>query len=529
MEITETAGSAALPAGRSTVSLLAQAAVVAAVGYVLLLATMSPQLGLYDEAIPLVGAMRVATGEVPHRDFYSIYGPAPYYLLAEMSRLGPLFLVERLLDAAFKAAILGTLFYLTRRHAGPRLAIFATFAVAAWFVGVGAYGYVVFPVLLIGLVSTALLVPRSGGLLRGDDAFGAGALVGLSALFRYDTAAFIVLAHMAAAAVLSGMDREPDRLRRLGSFVALYTLGCAGAFLPFALLFLSSAPLSAMIGDVIGLSSGGYVEMRRLPWPDVTQIAASPDRAAVYLPFVALIFVVATLRSQNSRRDPRLVGFLVLFSSLDLAFILKGVVRVSVMHMLMAIVVSVLLLAVLVHVWLREQHALRRIGASAVLVIVSLLAVFTLPVRLAELGRPNSPRWSPDSADHLPPPYGEAARFIASQTPPDERIFVGRTHHDRLPHNALGMYVATDRLPATHWHQFDPGLQTAAATQKAIVGELERGRVRWLVLDSREDSEREPNGSATSSGAFLLDHYISAKYAKVRDWGVVQAWRRTSP
>src|SRR5258708_1768620 len=37
---------------------------------------------IYDEGLILTGAMRVANGEIPHRDFYANYGPAQFYVVA---------------------------------------------------------------------------------------------------------------------------------------------------------------------------------------------------------------------------------------------------------------------------------------------------------------------------------------------------------------------------------------------------------------------------------------------------------------
>lgn len=40
----------------------------------------SMALNLYDEGIILVGAQRVFNGDIPYRDFWSMYGPAPFFL-----------------------------------------------------------------------------------------------------------------------------------------------------------------------------------------------------------------------------------------------------------------------------------------------------------------------------------------------------------------------------------------------------------------------------------------------------------------
>ena len=70
------------------------------------LAWMDATVGTYDEGLVLVGADRVLRGEMPYRDFWTLYGPGSYYLLAELFRVfGEFALVERGLDVAAKTAI----------------------------------------------------------------------------------------------------------------------------------------------------------------------------------------------------------------------------------------------------------------------------------------------------------------------------------------------------------------------------------------------------------------------------------------
>ena len=58
------------------------ALVLLVVAFVVLLLAMQRDLNVYDEGLVLVGAMRVADGEIPDRDFYANYGPAQFYVLA---------------------------------------------------------------------------------------------------------------------------------------------------------------------------------------------------------------------------------------------------------------------------------------------------------------------------------------------------------------------------------------------------------------------------------------------------------------
>jgi hypothetical protein len=59
------------------------------------LGCMDTALLPYDEGIVLLGADRVLRGDVPYRDFWTLYGPATFYLPAAAFRLfGETVLVE---------------------------------------------------------------------------------------------------------------------------------------------------------------------------------------------------------------------------------------------------------------------------------------------------------------------------------------------------------------------------------------------------------------------------------------------------
>ena len=58
--------------------------------FLFIFATMKRFGSIYDEGLILTGAMRVANGEIPHRDFYANYGPAQFYVVALLFKLfGP--------------------------------------------------------------------------------------------------------------------------------------------------------------------------------------------------------------------------------------------------------------------------------------------------------------------------------------------------------------------------------------------------------------------------------------------------------
>ena len=73
-------------------------------------------LGLYDEGIRLVGAQRVLNGEVPYRDFYTIYGPGQFYWPALLFKVfGVEIISTRIGFIASNAVVAAALFALCRR------------------------------------------------------------------------------------------------------------------------------------------------------------------------------------------------------------------------------------------------------------------------------------------------------------------------------------------------------------------------------------------------------------------------------
>jgi hypothetical protein len=55
-----------------------------------------------------------------------------------------------------------------------------------------------------------------------------------------------------------------------------------------------------------------------------------------------------------------------------------------------------------------------------------------------------------------------------------------------------------------------------------MIREMTSAPPRFIVLDSRWDGVREPNRSAVSSGAMMLDEFISSKYSEVARFGPIR-------
>jgi hypothetical protein len=214
--------------------------------------------------------------------------------------------------------------------------------------------------------------------------------------------------------------------------------------------------------------------------------------------------------------------------------------------MLLAIVPALVVFAILVERWWRRGNGMRFVAGFVLLLALSPAAVAAMrDLRGSILVRDRSiAGWlalqaglislpaNIDACDSGPasgiakltPDYARAANYLATHSRSDERILAALDRHDKIFINPVSLYFASGRLPGTHWHQFDPGLQTRADIQAEIIDDLKRNHVRWVVRDASFDEMNEPNGSAKSSGITLLDRYLDATYRLVASSSQVGIW-----
>jgi hypothetical protein len=525
--------------------------------------TLCPNI--YDEGLILTGAMRVAAGQIPHRDFYANYGPGQFYTIAALFKLfGESILVERLYDLFIRALLVTFTYAIISSYCRRSISIWISVATILWLLGFNhVAGTPLMPVLLLNLVASILILPVFSRPISTKRMLAAGAVAGMAALFRYDTGIALLGIHacVIAIAVSFQMSGISNRLRAFASTFWSYLLGFAAVTLPALLYYLSVSPLYPFVHDIILYPSKYYYRGRNLPFPGIPLSAL--ENIGVYLPIaivgIALYMVVVRrLRgSGENASNPQSIpeeqkwhGFLVTFGLLTLVMYFKGLVRVSVIHMSLSIIPSLILIAVLfqhrltlsrpvrisitVLLWLsvfaagcsalREVRTVRHEPASVPKDIL-LSARHSFPEMQVTWCKIENPLtrgfcFFPDD-DHI-----QAIEFIESHTRSDQKLFVGQTRHDIVFANDNLTYFATQRLPATKWSHFDPGLQNSYEIQTQMVHDLEVNTPPYIVLDSELDLIREPNDSSKSSGVTLLDEYIHNKYQHVKTFGEMSIFQR---
>jgi hypothetical protein len=506
------------------------------VAFAFIFATMSPLISIYDEAIILTGAMRVANGEVPHRDFYANYGPAQFYIVALLFKLfGTSVMTERLWDVFIKAAIATLGFVALRAYCRPMMALAAYAACLIWLAVFAGSGFPLFPTVLFSLAATLLVAvslhkePHPVRIIAG------GGCVGLVALFRYDIGGMVGTALMGVL-IVAAISRRERFWRTPTSYPVLFAFAAAATFGVAALAYLlAGGSIGAFVHDVLHYSSY-YITTRRLPFPSPDQIWKDPIALAVYVPPAVLAVALSLAASRNPADHS---GWAIAaFASVCVAFYIKGWVRISVIHVAGAIIFALILLPI---VWQRTPGMARRtlVVICAVLAgVPTLFALKAVVVRAENKALVSNFLLRGEAACNAPAhlqrvacvqtgaEWGEAVKFVIDNVAKDERLFAGVTRHEKIFINDILIYFAAERIPATRWHHYDPGLQTRADIQNDMVTELDQLVPRYIVLESAWDHVAEPNASAISSGVTILDDYIRLHYETVKQYGTISVLAR---
>lgn len=572
-------GSLDLRGKAQTVSGMVVVAVLVVVSLLYLTVTMQRSIIVYDEGLMLFGAERVLNGDVPHRDFYAIYGPAQFYLLAGLYKLfGASVLIERALDTVERCACVVLVFVIVDR-AAPRLhAILAATASLIWLQYFGAYGYPLFPALAAALAGLAFLMSTFQGAGSASGLIAGGVCAGVVVLFRYDVGVPTFVAEGVLLALIPAPVRSGDpapgttsgwvrlvftsyHMRTVARRLLMFGLGFAVVTVPVGVVFAVYGVIPDLLFDVF-TAAGNYVRMRAMPFPRPAALWANPSEFGVYLPLVLCAAALPTITAlagyrrgigdvtTDRRSSTSLLVTLVVLVVMTLVLYSKDLVHVSALFVSMGLITSLILAAVLA----QPVRGRGWFNDAVVMTALSIGGVATLcnvPKALHEaLG---NFEWVRDPASwevaSVPPELGscrmpagleriacfkvrqdraETVLYVQQRTVRNDPVYVGLTGHDKIFGNDILIYFLLNRPSATKWHQFDPGMQTTALIQERMIDELRGVKPKLIVLEKWGELT-DPNESSVSSGVTLLDDYIRQTYEPVATFGANTILRGRTP
>jgi len=516
---------------------------------------------VYDEGIPVYGAERILNGEVPYRDFWTIYAPGQFYVLAGLFKIfGSSLLAERLYDTAVRALVSGTVYLIALRLASPGWGLLFWLVVTAWLKFFGYHASSTFPAILFALVSLWAVSGLPAQEKPKRWIFISGLLAGLATLFRHDFGFYTFLSEISAILFFPFWHRKLTSGGKVSSNWASvliaslwpYLLGFGAVlFFPLA-FFLSAVPVKDLWYDLVTFPATIFPLVRDLPYP-----APLPDPARIFrgelsfsrafadlshrwafyivpLTFAAVFFFLLF----GNRRKPHPkgggdgsaawewgVGVFLVFGILSFNNVR---VRSDLPHLFPSFVAAGLLFPALV----AKILELRLFRRGLVFGVGLAAALLLFPHPLQELQKPGvDERYRHLLYVHnlrragsigVNPFQAQAIYYIQSVTFPWERIFVGSHRHDQIYNSDVIFYFLSERNCATRYHELSPGSATSREVQAAIIDDLQRNHVRYIVILSRVPIRGVTNEPVPVR---LLDEFIKVNYQqfeKFGDWFVLK-------
>lgn len=497
------------------------------IAFLVLFLSADRTLNLYDEGITLTAGLRVLHGQVPYRDFYFIYGPALPYLLAALFRIfGPSVFVAFLFDLTLKSLLCASFFTLVRHYCSRVIAALFTALLIAWIFTLQLEVEAVTPVSLLSLCTIWLMLPVFTRAVAPARFLAVGLLAGLTSLFRPD-AGIALLFMVLLLLLVAGVARRWSGQASAPRYVACGIAAIAG-FVPLVgaalLAYRAIAPWHGLYFDLLYYPAHYFRVSRGLPLlhrPDLGLIG----ELTVLLPGATGVLAWwAAFHLWRRRSDPRsavapamgAIGCLCSFGLLAAVMYVKGLVRIDLWENYLALVPTLVLLAVL----LQYRAAFGSLFRTVVYALVVFCALATLrfaehTARVARDQKSLLAAWliRPRSQAPLPPDTGwcelkspatehlcflvdpdhiHTIEFLLANTRPSDTLYVGLRHHDRVYANDNITYFASGLLPATRWSHMDPHLQNTRAIQLEMIGELASRKPPYVVLDSEFEAFNEP-------------------------------------
>lgn len=506
-------------------------------------------------------ALRILAGDVPYRDFWTMYAPGSFYLSALLLKLfGTHVWVLGVAAQVLVAIDAAVLFVIGRRLGLSRaaaLAVGGAFVCMQWSTHVQITTYESALVLLLLALDRVVCYAQGGGARA---LWIAGVLLGVAAWFKHDVSLYVLLAcatGLTAAWMLTGSRRPVGWIAPAGLIVRLGTGALAGILPMAAYVMWNAGPeaLQALIifpaTDFRVVRGEGYPTVvppfdavqawLRDPW-DAHRALNVPKRLSNWIHGTApqIVFVaalVALARGGRALSPANLAVAAVSLAPMPLFWTAAHVQQNT--HLTSMWIFSALLGAV---AWISSGR-----WPSMRTAVVGFLAVYTggmliEPVlKVAEVGYFWNTRGTltfPSAAGISIPGYNYAVyepivSYIRANVPESEPIYVGLVRHDSVVVSNQTFYYLSGRPIASRYNELHPGIVDREEIQREIIADLTRLNVRCAVLwdfgwpQSRMNAilaERQRH--IPEIGSTILDEYLQREFQRVARHGEYVVLRR---
>lgn len=509
-------------------------------------------LNRYDESILLLNSSNIDQGMAPYRDFWTLYMPGYYYLLAGVFKIfGTSILPARIVDLCLRLILAIEIYFISKYFIGKTIALVPFLLSILWLGSIGYYLYPFIPAMMLLMLAFFCLLIFLDSNHHKHAIYGlvlSGILTGLVFIIRWDFGLFAFISFSSGVFFQNffhfSLKTIKENLSKSLRFVFFLFLSMGMVVIPLLIYIGINSGFQVFWNEVFispiminrdfryipapALSGGVLNPFENIDWVQfyfpamitfiqLGQLAyyfkeslSQPQKVNIYLTKTTSLFIISilclfSLLYASSRYDflhifpAQLFGFM-LFSSLFVDF--YKVIRREKTFTLGFVTCLLLLFFYLVPPYILVPT----LKYSALVA-----GVTEQPVCSSHIERAGCAAIDADTE--------KIVAYIQSVTQENELIFVGNTHHDKIFFNDLSLYFLTHRKAPTEYQELYPGVATTFPVQEKIVLSLKKSNVNYIVLVDIQDSS-ESNLSSKSSGITYLDDYIRDNYVPTLRAGV---------
>jgi hypothetical protein len=492
------------------------------VGYLYLIATMNIGFTPYDSGIALTGGFRILNGELPYKDFFTIYAPGQFYLNALIQLISSEILFLRLVMSLFQLGILILIYKTSNLLFKKNYYIYSILLASFWLGGFDMWNRAIIVALFFNLLLVYNIVKSNINQEKQNYLLNA-IYLSIIIFFRHDVGGITFIIY-----VLYNLYNifNKKELKEIFGFVLKSILG----FIPliiFIVYLLTKVKYSIILEHLVTIPREVFPLYRSLPFPNPFDYSGFTRlikdiflSSAFYLPVITLfITVIYYFKNKTTSKE------IVIYSLFILPMINQMIVRSELEHSLPAVVMSSVIIFYLLDNLLKIKN---------LLLIIFLLMLPNMIANKYKIFSSVYPDYSISKLERinnivLPIDYNKnienAVNYINENTAPNSKIYVGLSNHDKVLSNEAAFYYLVQRMPSTYYHELHPGVTTTLEGQQKIYYSLEIQRVIYLVLFDNEDFE-STNMSSKSSEVFYLDDKIKDYFKLETAFGNIKIYKR---
>jgi hypothetical protein len=377
-------------------------------------------------------------------------------------------------------------------------------------------------------------------------------MVGVSLLFRHDIGLYTIISEGTVICLFIFFSFLPrkmslwQKLKPTLKSIAYYLFGVGIIVVPVTIYLLKTVSVTNLINDLFIFSLKVYpkVTFTRFPaiLPNPAYLFCGTLAINVYLyqvllrliyyfPLImyasAIIIIILELRKGINILPLKIWG-LILFTLLGIMLLGQGFIHAHHHFLRHTFIPSFLVL-----IFLMQMFSRNRLIRLAFIILILVMTVIPLSNKAMVMLRRSSYPFSFDIErakgiywDREGVDYQNLVKYIQKNVPENERIFVWNNANDCvLCYNLnIMVYFLTNRLSATKYHDALPAFIDAKTVQEAIIFDIEKHKVRYIVQPGMLVKCRHGKSSRVTTP--ILNDFIRKKFKPVQQFIYYAVWKR---